>query len=573
MSRKHYMQVGLLLMLVAVVAQAVWLVSGQAGVVASVASSGPAPAAATGGGSGPGGIAADAPTKDAGNGITVGYSYHNDVSAALRDVPANPPTPHSRAAEHENPSIQTGSVKDAPDTVVQRSFGSNASIAAPATSSSFDGMSDTSAACNCAPPDTNGEPGATQYVQSVNSAFQVFDKSTGASVYGPAQINTLWKGFGGACEANNDGDPIVLYDQLAGRWLVSQFTASSPYDECVAVSTTSDATGTWNRYAFQLSTTDFPDYPKLGVWPDGYYMSVNWYSGGRSYAGPRPFALNRSAMLNGTTASFQTLSAPLGSSQPPIHPADLDGSTLPASGAPGLFAQFGNPLKLYKFSVNWSTPSATTWTNSASLSVAGFTQLCTTTRSCVPQPGTSSGLDGIGDRLMNRVVYRNMGTYETLLVNHTVSVGTSKNATQAAVRWYEVRNPEGAATLFQQGTFAPDSTSRWMGSVAMDKQGNIALGYSASSSSVYPTIRFTGHLAGDAAGQMTQGEGTLLAGISTGAQARTGNRWGDYSDMTVDPSNDCTFWYTTEYYPPGVSQFNWKTRIGSFTLGTCTSLP
>ena len=532
-----------------------------------VAGTGPGPLAPLGGSSGAkGGPAVDAGLVDAGNGILVGSSYKNDVSLPLRDMKPLQPSTTDRREERENPPIALVGFKDEADSVVQRSFGDSL-LAMPATGANFAGIGFPGFNCNCAPPDTNGEAGATQYVQTVNTGFQVWSK-TGTSLYGPAAINSIWQGFGGACQANNDGDPVVLYDQIAGRWLISQFTASSPYNECVAISTTSDATGSWYRYAFQLSTTDFPDYPHLSVWPDGYYMSVNWFNNGSTYGGPRPYVFNRANMLTGAAATFQTTSGPLGSSAAPIHPADLDGNTLPPTGAAGLFAQFGNPLKLYKFQVNWTTPSASTWTNSASLSVAGFTQLCGTTRSCVPQPGTSSKLDGLGDRLMHRVAYRNFGTYESMIVSHSVNAGSNKRNTQAAPRWYEIRNPSGTATVYQQGTYAPDSTWRWMGSAAQDKAGNLAIGYSASSNSVYPAVRYAGRLATDPLGQLSQGEAVLKAGV--GSQSQTGSRWGDYSALSVDPADDCTFWYTNEYYPAGATQFNWRTQIGSFKFAQCT---
>jgi hypothetical protein len=264
-------------------------------------------------------------------------------------------------------------------------------------------------------------------------------------------------------------------------------------------------------------------------------------------------------MLNGQSATFQTTSAALGSSTNPQLPSDLDGATLPPSGAANPFVEFGSTLKIYKFHVDWTTPSNTTFTNSANLTAAGFTQLCTTSRNCVPQQGTTQKLDGIGDRLMYRLAYRNFGDHESMVLSHSVSSGGV-----AGMRWYEIRNPSTTASIYQQGTYQPDTTWRWMGSVAMDRSGDIALGYSASSSTVYPSIRYTGRLSTDALGTLPQGEATLYAG--TGFQSGV-NRWGDYSNMTVDPTDDCTFWYTQEYNSSG--GWSWATRIGSFKFASC----
>ena len=344
---------------------------------------------------------------------------------------------------------------------------------------------------------------------------------------------------------------MVLYDQLANRWLISQFTSASPYNECIAISTTSDATGSYNRYAFQLSTTDFPDYPHLGVWPDGYYMSVNWFSGGRTYAGPRPYVFDRNSMLSGAPASYQSTGAALGSSYNPLLPSDLDGSNLPPSGAANAFAEFGSPMNLYDFHVDWTTPANTTFNKRSSLTVAGYTTLCGNTRSCIPQPGTSQRVDGIGDRLMHRLAYRNFGDHDALVVTESVDVGGG----QAGVRWYEIRSPlTTAANVYQQGTYAPDANNRWMGSAAQDVSGDIAVGYSVSSASTYPSIRYSGRTPSDPLGTFGQAEGSIIAG--TGSQTSP-DRWGDYSALTVDPVDGCTFWFTTEYYATSGS-FGWR---------------
>ena len=471
---------------------------------------------------------------------------------------------HQEREAAENPSLPNFH-KDSPDTVVQRSLLHMLAPSIPAPILNFDGIPFPGVGCSCAPPDTNGEVGATQFVQMVNEGYQVFDKATGASVLGPASITSLWSGFGGVCQTSGFGDPVVLYDQLANRWVITQFAGggSIPTDECVAVSTTSDATGTYNRYGFHLGSNFF-DYPKLGVWPDAYYMSMNVFnSSGTSFLGPQPFALDRTAMLAGSPATFIAPVGPLGGATGPILPADLDGNTLPASGAPETFVGFptSGHYTVYHFHVDFSIPSNSTWTTFATPTAAGFTSLCPTTRACVPQSGetSSSFLDEIGDRLMFRLPYRNFGDHESVVGNVTVSSGGV-----AGIRWFEMRDvTAGPVALFQESTYQPDTTWRWMGSIAMDAAGNIGLGFNASSSSLHPQIRYTGRLATDPINTMTLGEGTIIA--PNGSQTGTSNRWGDYSAMTVDPVDDMTLWFTGEYYTT-TSSFNWRTRIASFPL-------
>jgi hypothetical protein len=496
-------------------------------------------------------------------GVTVGRDYKHDVSPPLRTMkPVITPPRHEHEA-NVNPHITTGHT-NLSDPVVQSS---SIAAAMPSPILNFNGIPYPGVACNCAPPDTNGEVGASQYVQIVNEAYQVFNKSTGASVFGPVGISTIWSGFGGVCETAGGGDPVVLYDQLANRWIVTQFAGSSvPTDECIAVSTSSDATGSYNRYAFHLGTNFF-DYPHLGVWSDAYYMAMDVYnSTGTIRLGPQPFAFNRTAMLNGASATFITTGITGGASEDLYLPSDLDGSTLPPAGAPNSFIEFpgSGSYRVFHFHVDFGTPANSTFTLFASPAAAGFTLLCPTTRNCVPQSGTTARLDAIADRLMFRLAYRNFGDHESVVGNYTVSSGSV-----AGVRWFELRNvTNGPVTKFQESTYQPDTTWRWMGSAAMDSSGGIALGFSASSSSINPQIRYAGRLAGDPLNTLAQGEATLFAG--TGSQTGTSNRWGDYSDLTVDPVDNCTFWYTTEYYAT-TSSFNWRTRIGSFKFASCGS--
>jgi hypothetical protein len=427
---------------------------------------------------------------------------------------------------------------------------------------------------DAAPPDTNGAVGATQYVQWVNESFAVFNKSTGGLVKGPVAGNQLFQALGAnhPCAVNNDGDPIAQYDKQANRWVLTQFsvTGGPPFYQCVAVSTTSDATGTFHVYAFQQP--NFNDYPKLGVWPDAYYVTFNMFT--NVFVGARVCALQRGAMLMGAAATqvcFQ-----LSSTVASLLPADLDGASgavgatsAPPGGTPNFLLNFGtNALNLWKFHVDFANTANSTLTGATSIPVAAFTAACNGGGACIPQPNTREKLDSLADRLMYRLAYRNFGMHDTLVVNHSVSVGTAKRATVAGVRWYELRSAtpgSGNFAVFQQGTFSPDSTFRWMGSAAMDKVGDIAVGYSASSSAVFPSIRYSGRVPVDPAGTL-EAENTLLAG--SGSQLPNLNRWGDYSAISVDPSDDCTFFYTNEYLKAS-GDFNWSTRIGSFKFPGC----
>ena len=511
-------------------------------------------------------------SQDKKNEVIVGASVHNDTSPPLRDMKQEKVAKKAEREANENPKVPASlKHKDSPDTAVQ-SAGSAAAFAGlnmPSPLLNFDGVPFPGVACNCAPPDTNGEPGATQYVQIVNEGYQVFNKTTGASQLGPAGITTLWSGFGGVCQSNGAGDPVVLYDQIANRWVITQFAGSGvPTDECIAVSTTSDATGSYNRYDFHLGTNFF-DYPHLSVWPDAYYMSMNVFnSSGTAFLGPQPFAFDRAKMLAGLPATFVSTGITGGPGEDVYLPGDLDGSILPTAGAPASFVEFPSTgaYRVFHFHVDFATPANSTFTLFSSPAAAGFTLLCSTTRSCVPQAGTTNRVDGIGDRLMFRLAYRNFGDHEAVVGNYSVSSGGV-----SGVRWFELRNvTAGPVTVFQESTYQPDTTWRWMGSAAMDQQGNLAVGYSASSASINPQIRYAGRLFTDPLNMLTQGETTLFAGA--GSQTGSLNRWGDYSAMTIDPVDDCTFWYTQEYIPSNGS-FNWRTRIGSFKFPGCGGPP
>ncbi|HEX8996664.1 MAG TPA: hypothetical protein VF812_11585 [Ktedonobacterales bacterium] len=501
----------------------------------------------------------------------VTHDAHHDVSVPLRTVAGTPTpagAPHQADVPIRMPALRHG----APNTLTAPVQGA-VTQAAPTASYNFDGVGNGFTGPNgtfsvaSAPPDTNGAVGPQDYVQTVNSDFAVFNKDTtrgavGSVRYGPVTINTLWNNFGGLCQTDNDGDPTVVYDQLANRWVISQFAvtgATSTWYQCVAVSTTSDPTGTWYRYSFPYS--NFPDYPKMGIWPDGYYETYNLFNSSNTFVGAEACAFDRNSMLTGAAATQQCFTT--SSSYGGLLPANLDGSTQPPAGSPNYIVGLdtSTSLAFWKFHVDWTTPSNSTFTGPSSIAVASYTEACNG-GTCIPQAGTTQQLDSLADRVMYRLSYRNFGSYESLVVDHSVTSGSS-----SGMRWYEIRSPNATPTVYQQGTYAPDSNYRWMGSIAQDQSGDMAIGFSVSSSSMNPGISYTGRLVTDALNTMPQGETSLIVGggSQTGSNL---SRWGDYSSMTVDPSDGCTFWYTSEYIPSN-GAFNWKTRIGAFKFASC----
>ena len=516
---------------------------------------------------------------------TITYPIKYDLSSPLRDIAPLPPKVGETQLIPRGPlpnrdrkrPAQPGPA--AADPLLQFR---PSDVSMPSPTQNFEGVSNVDGVL---PPDTQGDVGPNHYVQWVNLSFAIWNKS-GSLLYGPATGNTLWTGFGGPCENTNDGDPITQYDPLADRWLMSQFALptfpNGPFYQCIAVSQTGDPTGAWYRYVYEWPGNKMNDYPKFGVWPDGYYMTVNQFASGTfDWAGAGVAVFERSQMLSGLVArmvSFDLFS--VNEDFGGILPSDLDGDPPPA-GAPNYFAEVddGNfigpsdAMRIWEFHVDWTTPANSTFGLSgqpnATIPVTDFTPICLSTFSCIPQPGTSQGLDAIGDRLMYRLQYRSFDTHESLVVNHTVDAGSGR----AGVRWYELRDPGGTPSIYQAGTYAgdtPDTEHRWMGSIAMDHVGNIALGYSVSSETVYPSIRYVGRLESDPLNTLGQGESTLIAG--TGSQTHSAARWGDYSMMGLDPTDDCTFWYTQEYIQT-TSSAGWQTRIGSFKFPSCTSGP
>jgi hypothetical protein len=511
--------------------------------------------------------AAAGPPAPVQTGPTVSPAVHTDVSPPLREIRESKDEGSNHQAYKPKPYHHQG----AGNTSVSGAPSSSTSTAIPATSLQFDGVGNGFSGpqgtftVNAAPPDTNLAVGPNHVIEIVNTDFAIFNKS-GGTVYGPVAIKTLWSGFGGGCQTNNDGDPIAKYDSIADRWVISQFSVSTtPYLQCLAVSQTSDPTGSYYRYSFQYSA--FPDYPKMSVWPDAYYITFNLFVG-NSFNGGETCAYDRARMLTGQAATQQCFS--VGTSYGGLLPSDLDGSQQPPAGAPDYIVADGasaNQLAYWRFHVDFTTPSNTTLTGPTALATAAFSLPCGGTGgTCVPQSGTSQQLDSLGDRLMYRLAYRNFGDHEALVVNRSVTAGSS-----IGIRWYELRTGSAnSLSIFQQGTYAPDSSYRWMGSIAQDVSGDMGLGFSISSTSTHPGIHYTGRLAGDPAGTMSQGEATII----DGAGSQTGNlsRWGDYSAIAVDPTDGCTFWYASEYIPTNGS-FNWKTRIATFRFSSCGTPP
>ncbi|HEV2178586.1 MAG TPA: hypothetical protein VGW33_15475 [Terriglobia bacterium] len=499
--------------------------------------------------------------------VVIHDSYH-DVSPPLWQV-AIPAVPH--VGPNRTIGLLRGNVT--PQVTVERRdpVGDNPGGRTPVKTIdllNFDGQN----ADGVAPPDTNGAVGATQFVQWVNLEYNVYDKTTGAKIIGPIQGNSFWSGFGGSCASANDGDPIIQYDKAAGVWVAFQNVFSTPYTACLAVSTTSDATGTYNRYSFTLpeSNSDFPDYPKWGVWPDGYYMSYADFQGGFNLQFFEACAADRANILLGNPATMQCFDAPNNDTQG--LPGDLDGLTAPPAGAPNHFIHLNttgtSSLEQLDFHVDFTNPTNSTFTDKGAISVAAFTLICSsgTNRNCIKQPSGGEGLDSLGDRLMYRNSYRNFGTYESILDTHTVKPTSGTGV--GSVRWYELRStpPGGPFTVFQQGTINEATNSLWMASLAQDKLGDIAIGMSASGTALDPSIVYTGRVPTDTKGRV---EGFKIVVKGTGVQKSTSNRWGDYSSMSVDPTDDCTFWFTEEYIKT-TGSFNWSTRINSFKFNGCT---
>jgi hypothetical protein len=482
-----------------------------------------------------------------------------------------------------------------------------AAAAIPGTLANFEGLSNQDNfnvfGFRVNPPDPVGDVGPNHYVEMINLVFGVFSK-TGTLLLGPVDTGTLWANFPIDECTEPSGDPIVIYDQFADRWILTQFTTRglgfpdeplNLFYNCVAISTTGDPTGSYFRYAFTTGF-NFPDYPKYGVWRDSYLITTREFGiQDESIYGIGVYGLERNKMIEGDP-NARAVSFLLKDGEVPLNligdgllPPDVDGKTKPKSDAPAPiigtqdndfpYGATSDALNIWEFDVKWhSTPTASI-VFKAQLPVAAFDSVypCNgvpgVARDCLPQPGitnTAQFLDILSyrQRPIWRLAYRNAGTYETMVTNQSVEAAPNLGGT----RWYEIRRTNGTYTVHQQGTYAPaDGIHRWMGSIAMDKKGNAALGYSVvNATDVFPGIRYTGRLAADPLGQMTLGEGVVIDG--TGVQTTVNSRWGDYTSMNIDPVDDCTFWYVNEYYTAAgqaSSPAGWQTRIASFRLPGC----
>lgn len=440
------------------------------------------------------------------------------------------------------------------------------------------------------PPDPNGDVGPNHYVAMTNLTFAVYSKQ-GQLLFGPADTGTLWQGFPIEDCTDPSGDPIVLYDEVSNRWILTQFTtrgladANQPFFNCVAVSQTSNPTGAYFRYAFTTGQ-NFPDYPKYGLMPNGLFITTREFKGGNELIGV--YAINRKKLVAGDPnteiVSFH-LNKPEYLVGDGLLPADLDGTRQPPPGSPeyivgsmdddaGDHAPF-DALNMFHLNVDWKKPDTATFAFVKHVPIAEYDTIypcAPTSRDCLPQPGITDPaqyLDILSyrQRPIWRLQYRNFRTHETLVTNQSVEARPGI----AGIRWWELRNPRDPV-LYQEGTWAPDDgIHRWMGSVALDKQGNMALGYSVvNATDVFPGIRYAGRLAGDPLGQLSQGETVLQNG--TGVQTTTNSRWGDYTSMNVDPSDGCTFWYINEYYARSGTPADprpWQARIGVFKFPGC----
>ncbi|HEX7973065.1 MAG TPA: hypothetical protein VF498_01545 [Anaerolineales bacterium] len=526
-----------------------------------------------------------------------------DVSPALRNLAPARRTAPSSGGERELRPERGPNVVDhgfSGDGALQGQGASallQASPAIPATMANFEGLSNQDNfnifGFRVNPPDPVGDVGPNHYVEMVNLTFAVYSK-TGTRLLGPVDTGSLWADFPITDCTDPSGDPIVLYDQFEDRWLLSQFTTRGPeYFNCVAISQTGDPTGSYFRYAFSTGL-NFPDYPKYGVWKDSYILTTREFGPTIEY-GIGVYALERNKMINGDPKA-RAVRFFLDGNDPLILPLvgdgllppDIDGKQKPKNDAPaplvgtqddgGPYGATFDALNIWDLDVKWESTPLASIALKAQLPVAPFDSIFPcgplSSRDCLPQPGITNRaqfLDILSYRQRPtwRLAYRNFKDYETLVTNQSVEARPGV----AGVRWYEIRRTAGEYSLFQQGTYAPDDgVHRWMGSIAQNKMGDMALGYSVvNGTDVFPGIRYTGRLAGDPLGQMTLGEGVVING--SGVQRTTNSRWGDYTSMNIDPTDDCTFWYVNEYYTAAgqaSSTAGWQTRISSFKLPGCS---
>ncbi len=505
-----------------------------------------------------------------------------DVSIPLRDIkPLKQPIKKNKFKKEGSVQIIPNRFKAVPltsviDNVVQKDYSKSTKDQLSTPIMNFEGLNNSNNLWRINPPDPAGDVGPNHYVQVVNCMLKIFNKS-GVSLYGPVPTSTLWNGFSGAWDGHNDGDGIVLYDENADRWLISQFawgcegTPETNF-QLIAISTSPDPTGSYYRYAFEFDY--MPDYPKLGIWHDGYYLSMNRFETlifSDGFVGVGACAMERSKMLVGDATAkmiyFKTetiggTGSSAGSNCQSMLPSDCDG-TFPPNGTPNYFvydSQDGNSseLRIWALKANWDTLANSTFSYVTKLDVAPFNYIYS-----VPQIVLNKYLDGLSDRLMFRNQYRNFGSYETFVTCRNVSASYEV----AGIRWYEYRKMGSTFSLHQQSTFAPDNKSRWMGSIAMNADGDIGIAYSVSGNDINPSIYYTGRKANDPLNQLTIPEGIIQTGtVSLQDPTFTVqvSRWGDYTTINIDPSDNQTFWTTQEYVGSYGGDFPWATKIASF---------
>jgi hypothetical protein len=457
----------------------------------------------------------------------------------------------ARPVKKERPEVEAelhdpGSQGSGPQAAVQTSVGVTA---APAPVVNVKGLDFNTWGAGH-PPDTNGAVGPNHFVQTVNTSIGIFAKSNGARV-AAFTFDDFFANSGTAeCDANNGGDPTVIYDAPSGKWVIADFAwldvNRGPFFECVAVSSGSDpVTATWTFYSVPAGDGRFPDYPKFGSGPDGVYFTINNFRR-NTYTGAGVYAIRRETL---GTAALSVQHVTTSSSFFSLLPANLNDA--PVAGAPEIVASVWNSrLTVWTFRVDWANVANTRFTQVASLAVS-YTSV-----GRIPTPGEQ--VDSLSPRAMNLAQQRG----GSLWLTQTVAAGST-----SGVRWYEVTGLSGTPSIRQQGTFAPaDGRFRWMPSASVDKQGNMAVGYNVGNATQHPAIRYAGRLATDPLNTLGQSETSLIEGTGSPASGNF-NRWGDYGQMNVDPVDGCTFWFTTEYYE--TTGADWQTRIGSFKYSSC----
>ena len=462
-------------------------------------------------------------------------------------------------------------------------------VGMPDPSISFDGLSNENNTevfgLLILPPDVNGDVGPNHYVQIVNSLIRVFSK-TGQTLTPPLPISTLFQQLGTSCSVRNDGQAIVLYDALADRWLISQVcTLFPPFRQMVAVSKTGDPTGAYFAYEFIMPSVRINDFPKFGVWPDGYYMSMSEVLGS-DYVGDGAIAFDRERMLKGDpSAGFIYFYRPV--IAPTLRggtlPSDLDGLTPPPAGAPNVFAGYSateygdaaDAVRLFNFHADFAHPENSTFEErpESPLTVAAFDPTSPDGRADIAQPPPGERLDSSSDAPNYRLAYRNLGDRESLIFNQTVRTSPVGQTYRAGTRVHELHRSGAAYGVYDSSTIGDNLISRWVASAAQDRMGNVAVQFDEANEQKKISINYTGRLAAEPAGSFRT-ENSIV--IGTGVQTGFGYRWGEYSGLSVDPADDCTFWMTNGYYSlesQNFSEFGWLTRIGAFKFPECSAAP